>query len=78
MMANNVRCAGGGQWVQAVPFGVAVSGVVYSTASCGWKGRRFPRPLLAHRGVMIDTVKATAKPCPRCGGQVELTQQEPA
>lgn len=59
---RNVRCAGNGDPRRKVQ----------APAPCGWKGERFPNRLGTHRSVFYDQVKAIAKPCPRCGGRVEL------
>jgi len=42
---------------------------------CGWKGERFPTvPITMMAGIAKADFerKVTAKPCPRCGGQVQL------
>ncbi len=41
---------------------------------CGWKGERFPSVPDVHGpgGAAEFERRATAKPCPRCGGKVVL------
>ena len=59
---NNVRCAGGGWFPdQESP-----------EQPCGWKGHRSK---WAHWYLGEPNVN-TAKPCPRCGGRVELIPVE--
>ncbi len=87
-MANNVRCAGGGWWVitatEAVQRGEPAR--PYGTSQpCGWEGERFatghvtrreadtlPIAELQARVLANQNTLRTAKPCPRCGGRVEL------
>jgi hypothetical protein len=69
-MANNVRCAGGGNapWNLGKGRGVA--------EPCGWKGERFAWVNLPQRpGETVTELEqriSTAKPCPWCKGRVEL------
>ncbi len=45
---------------------------------CGWKGERFPSvPITMMAGIAKADFerKATAKPCPRCGGRVALIEE---
>lgn len=77
---NNVRCAGlprGNLWDPP------------GSAPCGWKGERFaigyatrheadtlPIDQLRARVLANTTALRTAKPCPRCGGRVELIAED--
>jgi hypothetical protein len=80
-VSANVRCAGGGLAYLPSPEGPEESDV-----SCGWKGERFPSGYVHDhiRSGITEEVsvearrRMTAKPCPRCGGQVVLTPQETA
>jgi hypothetical protein len=72
-MSANVRCAGrsfeqqGQHSAQATP-------------PCGWKGERFPTVSAA---IPIEDEQAAIeramvrRPCPRCGGKVELIPTDP-
>jgi hypothetical protein len=80
MMATNVRCAGGGRlvpWAQGVGGTemryVAGHGLVIRRHGdpCGWRGERRPK---GHAEMMFDP--RTVRPCPRCGGRVELIPEE--
>jgi hypothetical protein len=72
-MAANVRCAGGGRlvpWAQGTGSEmrwVADHGLVRRQQGdpCGWRGERRPTP------------GRTLRPCPRCGGRVELIPPQP-
>ena len=82
MMPANVRCAGGitvGNHPQ--------TNVIHSDEGCGWKGERFrmgkltPNQDRELRRFSPEWFRACAdadravqvtKPCPRCGGRVEL------
>jgi hypothetical protein len=87
-MSANVRCAGGGWWEQAA--GVGDRGrILYRDTQqpCGWEGDRFPSQYIYGASLsegLTEEVHAeivrrvTAKPCPRCGGRVELIPQEAA
>ncbi len=74
---NNVRCAGRDLWSP-------VHGQLPGTP-CGWKGERFAKGHVTHheakhlpiaelqaRVLANQNTLRTAKPCPRCGGRVEL------
>ncbi|HEX9355442.1 MAG TPA: hypothetical protein VF933_16695 [Streptosporangiaceae bacterium] len=87
-MPANVRCAGGGQVAKdPAPFGLGPTHYERPTggAPCGWKGERFaighvtrreadtlPIAELQARMLANQNTLRTAKPCPRCGGRVEL------
>lgn len=75
-MSANVRCAGGlvgsyrsnpdDEWVLV---GEEV------VEPCGWKGMRVADLRAAIFSEPDYNTAATAKPCPRCGGRVELIPQ---
>jgi hypothetical protein len=68
-MSTNVRCAGGGSPRRKVE----------APAPCGWKGERlgwlnaymFPTETMEQ----LEHRVSTAKPCPRCGGKVEIARR---
>ena len=67
-MSANVRCAGG---TRAHPSGF----VFFNCEPCGWKGERGRHAIW---GTIPDRREQrellTAKPCPRCHGQVKLIE----
>jgi ssDNA-binding Zn-finger/Zn-ribbon topoisomerase 1 len=74
----NVRCTGNPD-VQYI----SVSGSKATFANggpCGWKGERFPATFIQMAPETASGEfrrKTTAKPCPRCGGRVELIEADP-
>ena len=66
-MSANVRCAG-------LPFEQQGSHTAQATEPCGWKGARThgERAIGAIDNPRYQYADATAKPCPRCGGRVEM------
>jgi hypothetical protein len=65
-MANNVRCAGGGS-----PRRKTVA-----PAPCGWKGHRKLYWLQVSDDLGVQKqAPDTGKPCPSCGGRVELIER---
>ena len=76
MSHANVQCAG-------LPFEQHGPHSAQATEPCGWKGERFPlrwpkgqgaHSIPAREGVEPTTIDITAKPCPRCGGRVQLLE----
>jgi hypothetical protein len=80
-MTANVRCAGGGAWLRdhghvVKPMDTAQRLHLSTASPCGWKGERFANGqrigVLYFRWDEEDRKARTRKPCPWCGGQVEL------
>jgi hypothetical protein len=67
---NNVWCAGGGDILVGTPDGWQDT----HGEPCGWTGERFTGPAYYHATHPRASVSPTAKPCPRCGGQVKLIE----
>lgn len=82
-MSANVCCAGGGEWDKAIR-NERGRRLRYETTDepCNWKGERFGTgdadlwddPDI--RDAQFDAAR-TRKPCPRCGGKVQLIQPQP-
>jgi hypothetical protein len=84
MAPYNIRCAGdgGNAYIRRRGQGL-VGGYTTGGMSCGWQGNRFgpscrPADSPTERGeirlgkVICKVTELTAKPCPRCGGRVEI------
>lgn len=83
---RNVACAGGGQWEKAIRNDRGLR-LRYETTSepCRWRGERFPNDdWLPHGHISREACgicsehdrRITRKPCPRCGGRVQLIEPE--
>ena len=80
-MAANVRCAG--RTIPPVGLGSAEVGLPDAAyGPCGWKSKRFASGrrigVPYFRWDQEDHKVRTAKPCPRCGGRVELIPEPPS